>query len=63
MEQTQENRDDHDKSGAQWRIKESQIFVLTRRFRDTMTQYNQETVLHRERCKKAIVHELDICKS
>jgi hypothetical protein len=63
MEQARENRDDHDQINAQWRIKESQIFVLTRRFRDTMTRYNLETVLHRERCKKAIVFQLEIGKS
>jgi hypothetical protein len=63
MDQAQESRDDHDNKNAQWRIKESQIFVLTRRFRDTMTHYNQEAVSHRERCKKAIVRELAICKS
>jgi hypothetical protein len=62
MEQARDNRDDHDKNNAQWRIKESQIFVLTRRFRDIMTQYNLETITHRERCKKAIVRELEIGK-
>jgi len=62
MEQVQENRDDHEKNNAQWRIKESQIFVLTRRFRDIMAQYNQETVIHRERCKKAIARELELGK-
>jgi len=28
-----------------------------------MIEYNKETVTHRDRCKKAIVRELEICKS
>ncbi|CAF2709507.1 unnamed protein product [Rotaria sp. Silwood2] len=60
MEQAKESRDEHDKTNAQWRIKESQIFVLTRRLRDTMVAYNQETIAHRDRCKKIIVRELEI---
>ena len=63
MEQSRENRGDSDKINAQWRIKEAQVAVLTRRFRDTMIKYNQETVSHREQCKKIIVRELQICKS
>jgi hypothetical protein len=55
--------DDHDKNTAHWRLKESQIFVLTRRFRDTMIEYNKEAVSHRERCKKCIVRELEMGKS
>ncbi|CAF0852441.1 unnamed protein product [Rotaria sordida] len=60
MEQAKQNCDDHDKMNAQWRVKESQIFVLTRRFRDTMVAYNQETMSHRDRCKSFIVCELEI---
>ncbi len=60
MEQTQEDQDDTDKASAQWRIQESQIFNITRRFRDVMNQYNQESVSHRERCKRVIVRELEI---
>ncbi|CAF3843133.1 unnamed protein product [Rotaria sp. Silwood1] len=60
MEQIKDNCNDHDKQNAQWRIQESQIFVLTRRLRDTMIQYNQETIAHRDRCKKIIVRELEI---
>ncbi|CAF0830151.1 unnamed protein product [Rotaria sordida] len=60
MEQAKQNCDDHDKTNAQWRVKESQIFVLTRRFRDTMVAYNQETMSHRDRCKSVIVRELEI---
>ncbi len=62
MEQIQENQDDTDKASAQWRIQESQIFNITRCFRDVMNRYNQESVLHRERCKKVIVRELEICE-
>jgi hypothetical protein len=60
MIQIQENQDDNDKATAQWRIKESQIFNITRRFREVMNQYNHEAVVHRERCKKVIVRELEI---
>ncbi|CAF0911984.1 unnamed protein product [Rotaria sordida] len=60
MEQAKQNCDDHDKTNAQWRVKESQIFVLTRRFRDTMVAYNQETMSHRDRCKSVIVRELEM---
>ncbi len=63
MEQALNIRDDPEETHTQRRIKESQIFVLTRRFRDTMNQYNQEAVSHRERCKKAIVRELEIGRS
>jgi hypothetical protein len=63
MEQIQGDQDDTDKASAQWRIQESQIFNITRRFRDVMNQYNQESLLHRERCKKVILRELDICES
>jgi hypothetical protein len=63
MEQAQENRDNNEKTNAQWRIQESQICVLTRRFRDTMTHYNQETVSHSDRCKKAIIRELEMGRS
>jgi hypothetical protein len=54
--------DDPTETNAQRRIRESQIFVLIRRFRDTMIQYNQETVSHRDRCKKVIVCELELGK-
>jgi hypothetical protein len=62
MEQIQENQNDAQRLSTQGRIKESQIFGITRRFRETMNQYNQESMVHRERCKKAIVRELEICK-
>jgi hypothetical protein len=62
MEQVQANQDDADKRSAQGRIKESQIFNMTRRFRDVMNEYNQEFVLHRERCKRVIVRQLEISK-
>ncbi len=60
MEQIQDNQDDTDKANAQWRIKESQIVNMTRRFRNVMNQYNLEFVSHRERCKKIIIRELEI---
>jgi hypothetical protein len=60
MEQIQDNQDDADKANAQWRIKESQIVNMTRRFRDVMNQYNLEFVSHRERCEKIIMRELEI---
>jgi len=60
MEQIQENQDDADKANAQWRIQELQIFNITRCFREVMNQYNQESVVHRERCKKVILRELEI---
>jgi hypothetical protein len=28
-----------------------------------MIEYNKETVTHRDRCKKVIVRELEMCKS
>ena len=58
-----ETQNDYDETNAQRRIKESQINVLTRRFRDIMLEYNKETVVHRERCKNVIVCELEMCKS
>ena len=60
MENMIESQTDSEKASAQGRIKESQIFVLTRRFRDIMNQYNQEALAHRDRCKKAISRELEI---
>jgi hypothetical protein len=60
MEKTQETTANQELSHSHRRIQESQIFVLTRRLRDTMSQYNQESMQHRERCKKAIVRELEI---
>jgi len=60
MENTIELQTDAEKCSAQGRIKESQIFVLTRRFRNIMNQYNQDAILHRDRCKKAISRELEI---
>ncbi|CAF1429677.1 unnamed protein product [Adineta ricciae] len=60
LKQSQTHQTDYDITSAQWRIKESQIFVLTRQFRDTMIEYNKEAVLHRERCKKIIARELEI---
>jgi len=60
MEQVQENQDAIEKASAQWRIKESQIFNMTRRFRELMNQYNLESDAHRERCKKVIMRELEI---
>lgn len=61
MESSIECQTDSEKASAQGRIKESQIFVLTRRFRDVMNQYSQEAMAHRERCKKVILRELEIC--
>ncbi|CAF0983201.1 unnamed protein product [Adineta ricciae] len=60
MEKIQEDLPEADKANAVWRIKETQIFNITRRFREVMNVYNQEFVLHRERCKRAIVRELEI---
>jgi hypothetical protein len=62
MEQVQENQDDIEKASAQWRIKESQIFNTTRRFREVMNHYNQASVLHQDRCKKIIIRELEMCE-
>ena len=62
LEQSQTHQTDYDITSVYWRIRQSQIFVLTRQFRDTMIEYNKEAVLHRERCKKIISRELEICK-
>lgn len=62
MEAEQNSRGNRDNGTAQWRIRESQIFVLSRRFRDMMIKYNQEVVLYRDKCKDAIVRELELCK-
>jgi hypothetical protein len=61
MNQIHEQEDNHVKSTAQRRIQEMQIYVVIRRFRVIMNQYNQESILHRDRCKKAIACELEIC--
>ena len=63
LEHAQEQQPDQEKTNTQGRIKESQIFVVTRRFRDVMNQYNQQFILHRGKCKNAISHELEICES
>ena len=60
MEQSLNDQTNDEKATARWRIKESQVFNITRLFRDIMNQYNQETVLHRQRCEKAILRELEI---
>lgn len=62
MEQVQEDQSEDEKGSVQSRIKEAQIFDITRRFREVMNAYNHEFVLHRERCKRAIVRELEISK-
>ena len=62
MEDEQMNCDASEKANAQWRIKESQIFVSTRRFRDIMGLYNQDMITHRERYKSMIVRQLEICE-
>jgi hypothetical protein len=62
MERIQEDQNDNDKASAQWRIKELQIFNLTRRFREIMNQYNLESLAHRDRCKKSIMREFEISK-
>jgi hypothetical protein len=62
MEQVEANQDDADKISSQGRIKQLQIFNMTRRFREVMNEYNQEFVLHRERCKRAIVCQLELSK-
>ena len=54
---------DHNETNAQRRIKESQVFTLNRRFRDTMNQYNQEVLAHRDRCKVIILRELEMGRS
>ena len=63
MEQTQQDQSMDEKASAQWRIKEGQIFTITRRFREVMNKYNLESVSHRDRCKRAIMRELDLSKS
>ncbi|CAF4311376.1 unnamed protein product [Rotaria socialis] len=60
LRKMEQANDTHDKQSAQGRIRESQIFVLTRRLREVMIQHNLNTVAHRERCKKIIVHELNL---
>jgi hypothetical protein len=60
IEQTLDNRNE---TNTQRRIKESQIFILNRRFRDTMNQYNEETLTHRDRCKHLILCELKMGRS
>lgn len=63
MDEAQKKSNDLNESSAQWRIRESQTFVLFRRFRDTMAEHHKESLTHRERCKKAIVYELEMSKS
>ncbi|CAF3804069.1 unnamed protein product [Adineta steineri] len=58
MEQSLEHQSGLDITNAQRRIKESHLFVLTRHFRNVMIEYNQEAVLHRERCTNVISREL-----
>jgi t-SNARE complex subunit (syntaxin) len=60
MEQNQADQNQTEKGSTQWRIKQSQIFNITQRFREAMNQYNLESVTHRERCKKSIMRELEI---
>ena len=60
MKTAQEQQVPQSGSLAQWRIKESQIFVTIQRFRDTMTHYNRETLQHRDHCKNIIMRELEI---
>jgi hypothetical protein len=60
MEQIQKNQEDDDQSSTQWRIKELQLFNATRRFREVMNKYNQESLLHQDKCKKIIKRELEI---
>jgi hypothetical protein len=62
MEEIQENQNNNDKTSAQWRMKESQIFVVIKRFRDTMNQYNQDCDSHLEKCKSIIKRELELCE-
>ena len=62
MEDEQMNCDASEKANAQWRIKESQIFVTTRRFRDMMGLYHQDMIAHREQYKNMIVRQLEICE-
>ncbi|CAM4957098.1 unnamed protein product [Rotaria socialis] len=59
LEQTQKDAKD-DIGSAQWRLKESQIYNITKHFRQIMNQYNEECVAHRDRCKKAIKREFEI---
>ncbi|CAF3991725.1 unnamed protein product, partial [Adineta steineri] len=60
MEQIQEDQSAAEKASAVWRIKHLQISNITRHFSEVMNQYNQESVLHREKCKNAIKRELAI---
>lgn len=62
LEDSQKDDTDLNESNAHRRIKDSQIFVLNRRFRNIMAEHHKETLAHRERCKKAIIRELDIGK-
>ena len=63
MEEAQGHSNDLNESNAHRRIRESQVFVLFRRFRDTMAEHHKESLAHRERCKTAIIRELDMSKS
>ena len=60
MEQIQKSQEDDDKSSTLWRIKELQLFNETKRFRDVMNKYNQESVLHQDKCKNIIKRELEL---
>jgi hypothetical protein len=60
MEQVQKNQEDYDKSSALWRIKEFQLFYTTRHFREVMIKYNQESVVHQDKCRSIIKHELEL---
>lgn len=45
---------------AQIRIEQSQLFVLTQKFRDVMNDYNQVQLGYRQKCKERIQRQLEI---
>lgn len=61
MEQDLENSQaSNSKTQAQSRIEQSQLFVLARKFRDVMNDYNQVQVGYRQKCKERIQRQLEI---
>lgn len=61
MEQDLENSQaSNSKTQAQNRIEQSQLFVLARKFRDVMNDYNQVQVGYRQKCKERIQRQLEI---
>ncbi|CAF3762998.1 unnamed protein product [Rotaria sp. Silwood1] len=51
---------DETQESAEWRIATVQILNKIKEFHEIMNQYNQEYCTHRDKCEKAVLHELQI---